>query len=85
MVSALPDLDNITVRVADIAANLPGLRDRLCNEFGSPAFPKFVTRLNVGNTDIHKAVDVIGIGGGECPRRLVGGRSALTLTMPRPW
>src|SRR3954447_1174336 len=36
---ALPDLDNVTVRIADVAARLAILRDRLGDELGSSAFP----------------------------------------------
>ena len=38
-VGALSNLDDITVRIADVAADLAVLGDRLSNEFGSPAFP----------------------------------------------
>ena len=38
-VGALSDLDNITVRIADVAADLAVLGDRLCDELGSSAFP----------------------------------------------
>jgi hypothetical protein len=37
--SALPDLDHITIRIADIAPYLAILGDRLRDEFGSPTFP----------------------------------------------
>jgi hypothetical protein len=37
--SALPDLDNITVRIADVAANLAVLGYRLRDELGSSTFP----------------------------------------------
>src|SRR5579863_1331364 len=38
-VSALSDLNNVAVRIADIAADLAVLRNRLRDELGSPAFP----------------------------------------------
>jgi hypothetical protein len=38
-VCALSDLDNISVRIADIAARLPVLGDRLCDELRSSTFP----------------------------------------------
>ncbi len=38
-VGALPDLDNITVRIADVAANLAVLGDRRGDELGSSTFP----------------------------------------------
>ncbi len=36
---ALSDLDNITVRIADVAARLAVFGDRLGDELGSSAFP----------------------------------------------
>ncbi len=36
---ALPDLDNITVRIADVAAHLAVLGHRLRDELGSSTFP----------------------------------------------
>src|ERR1700681_197399 len=39
-VGALSDLDNITVRIADVAANLTVLGYRRRNELGSPTFPQ---------------------------------------------
>jgi len=38
-IGALSDLDNITVRIADVAANLAVLRDRLRDELRSSTFP----------------------------------------------
>ena len=38
-VGALSDLDNVTVRIAHVAADLAVLGDRLRDELGSPAFP----------------------------------------------
>ena len=38
-VGALSDLDNITVRIADVAAYLAVLGDRLRDELGSSTFP----------------------------------------------
>jgi hypothetical protein len=38
-VGALSDLDDISVRIADVAANLSVLGDRLCDELRSPTFP----------------------------------------------
>ena len=38
-IGALSDLDNITVRIADVAANLAILGDRFRDEFGSSALP----------------------------------------------
>ncbi len=38
-VGALSDLDNVTVRIADVAANLARLLLRLRDELGSSTFP----------------------------------------------
>ena len=38
-IGALPDLDNVTVRITDVAANLAVLGDRLRDELGSSTFP----------------------------------------------
>ena len=38
-VGALSDLDDIAVRIADVAADLAVLGDRLRDELGSPTFP----------------------------------------------
>src|SRR5580700_2080469 len=74
--SALSDLDYVTVRIADVAANLAVLGNRLRDEFGSSTFPQFIARLNIRNAEIHKAVDVIRVGDAERYRRLIGGRPA---------
>src|SRR5580698_2874507 len=73
---ALADLDNIAVRIADVAANLAVLGYRLRNELGSSTFPQFIARLDIRNADIHKAVDLIRVGDAERHRRLVGGGPA---------
>src|ERR1700720_2445872 len=73
---ALSDLDNITVRIADVAANLAVLGNRLREKLGSPTFPQFKARLNIRNAEIHKAVDVIRVGDAERYRRLIRGRPA---------
>src|SRR5579863_9172605 len=73
---ALPDLDNVTVRIAYVAAYLAVLGDRRCEELGSAAFPQFVAGLNIRDAEIHKAVDVIRVGGAERYRRLVRSRPA---------
>src|SRR6478752_5607287 len=75
-VGALSDLDNISVRIADVAARLAVLGDRLRDELRSSAFPQFITRLNIRNAEIHKAVDVIRVGDAERYRRLIRGWSA---------
>src|ERR1700728_1107267 len=38
-ICALSDLDDISVRIADVAANLAVLRDRLCDELRAPTSP----------------------------------------------
>jgi hypothetical protein len=38
-VGALSDLDDISVRIADVAANLAVLGDRLCDELRTATFP----------------------------------------------
>src|SRR5579862_4089238 len=73
---ALSDLDNVTVRIADVAANLAVLGNRRREDLGSPAFPQFVARLDIRNAEIHKAVDVIRVGHAERYRGLVRGRPA---------
>src|SRR6202162_3540924 len=75
-VGALSDLDNVSVRIADVAANLAVLGNRFREELGSSTFPQFVARLNIRNAEIHKAVDVIRVGDAERYRRLIGGRPA---------
>src|ERR1700733_2691878 len=75
-VGALPDLDNVTVRIADVAANLAVLGYGLCDELGSSTFPQFIARLNIRNAEIHKTVDVIRVGDAESYRRLIRGRPA---------
>src|SRR3984893_14458496 len=73
---ALSDLDDVTVRIADVAANLAVLGYRRCEELGSSAFPQFVARLDIRNAEIHKAVDVIRVGNAERYRGLVRSRPA---------
>src|ERR1700735_2166282 len=74
--SALSDLDNIAVRIADVAADLAVLGDRLRDELRSATFPQFIARLNIRNAEIHKAVDVIRVGDAERYRWLIWGRPA---------
>src|SRR5690349_4255338 len=73
---ALSDLDNVTVRIADVAARLAVLVLRLRDELGTSTLPQFIARLNIRNAEIHKAVDVIRVGHAERYRRLVRGRPA---------
>src|ERR1700691_3272772 len=75
-IGALSDTDNISVRISDVAANLAVLGNRLCDELGPSTPPQFIARLNVGNADVQKAVDVIRVGDAERDRRFIRGRSA---------
>src|ERR1700724_2096409 len=75
-VCALPDLDNISVRIADVAARLAVLGDRLRDELRSSTFPQFIARLNIRNAEIHKTVDVIRVRDAQRYRRLIRGRPA---------
>jgi hypothetical protein len=54
---ALADFDQVTIRIAKVAAGLavlfPWLRDKL----SSSTSPQFIGRLNVRDADIHKAAD----------------------------
>src|ERR1700741_3329193 len=72
---ALSNLDDITVRIADVAANLAVLGYRLRDELGSSTFPQFIARLNIRDAEIHKAVDVIRVGDTERYCRLIRRRS----------
>src|SRR6202041_2638857 len=60
---ALPNFYNIAIRIANVAARLAVLGLRLRDELGSSTSPKFVTRLNVCNADIHKATNRIRVSG----------------------
>src|SRR5580700_10580543 len=76
-VCALSDLDNVSVWIADVAANLTVLGNWLRDELSSSTFPLFIAGLNIRNADIHKAADLIRVGGdAERYRRLVRGGPA---------
>src|SRR5208282_1215109 len=75
-IGALSDLDNISVRISDVAANLAVLGNGLCDELGPSTLPQFIARLNVRHADVQKAVDVIRVGDAERYRRLIRGRAA---------
>src|SRR6202453_3879061 len=64
-IGALSDLDNITVGIADVAANLAVLGYWLRDELSSSSFPQFIARVDIRNADIHKAVDLIRVGNAE--------------------
>src|SRR5436305_9834282 len=61
-IGALPDLDDVTVGIADVAAYLAVVGYGLRDEFRSPTFPQLVARLNIRNAVIHAAVDLIVVG-----------------------
>src|SRR5580698_1763010 len=71
-VLALPHLNNVAVRIADIAARFAILHDRLCDELRASALPFLVASLDVRHAEIHEAIDVIRIGRAKHHRRLVG-------------
>jgi hypothetical protein len=75
-IGALPDLDNIAIRITHVATDLAVFGDRRSDKLGPPAAPQFVASLNIRNTDVHKAVDPVGVGGAQRYRRFVGRRSA---------
>jgi hypothetical protein len=56
-VLALPNFYNVAIGIANVAARLAVLGLRLRDELGSSTSPKFITRLNICNADIHKAAD----------------------------
>ena len=60
---ALPNFYNIPIGVAYVAARLAVLGLWLRDKLGSSTSPKFITRLNICNADIHKAADFIWISG----------------------
>src|SRR5271169_2570790 len=70
-VCALSDLDNISVRIADVAARLAVLGDRLRDELRSSTLPQVIAGLNIRDAEIHKAVDVIRVGDAERYRRFI--------------
>src|SRR5580658_2398248 len=76
LIGALSDFDDVTVRIADVAAYLAVLGNRRRDELGAATLPQFVTHLNIRNAEIHKAVDVIWVGDAERYRRLVRCRAA---------
>src|SRR5579872_3277651 len=73
---ALADLDDVAIRIADVAANLAVLGDRRSEELSSPAFPQLIASLNIRDAEIHEAGDVIRVRDTERHRRLVRRRAA---------
>ena len=54
---ALPNFYDVAIGIANVAARLAVLGLGLRDELGSSTSPKFVTRLNIYNADIHEAAD----------------------------
>ena len=75
-IGALSDFDDVTIRITDVAARLAVLGDRLSDKLRASAFPQFIAGLNIRNSEIHEAVDVIRVGDAERHRWLIRGRPA---------
>src|ERR1700722_4400692 len=76
-ISALSYFDDVSVGIADVAANLSVLSKRLSEELRTPTFPQLVARLNIRHADVHKATDLVRVGGdAQRYRRLVRGGTA---------
>src|SRR5919198_5585670 len=72
----LADLDQVPVGVADVAANLGSAVGRRRQELGTASAPLLVHRLDIGNPNVEKAANAVGISRGfERHRRLVVGWS----------
>src|SRR4051812_11958214 len=73
----LPNLNNVTVRIANVAARLTIFWLWLRDELRSPTSPKCIALLNIGDANVHEAAEVIGISRyAKRDRRLVGRRPA---------
>ena len=76
LASGLPNLDKITVGIADIAPDLVLVLLRRCQELSTPVAPFGVDRLNVCDPDIEEAADPVEIAWRlEGNSRLVVGRA----------
>src|SRR5262245_60971668 len=74
---ALSNFYNVAVGIANVAARLAVFGLWLGDELSPPATPQVVARPNIGDADVHEAVDKIGIGrDAEYHRRFVGRRTA---------
>ena len=60
--SSLPDLDQVPIWVAHVAANLGSVGLRLGEENPTLTSPLFVTRAYIRDTDIHVATDFVRVG-----------------------
>jgi hypothetical protein len=70
-------LDQVAVRIADVAADLSRVLFRRCQEFGTSRAPLRVHGFDVGHADVEEATDPIGVGRRlERDTRLVVGGSA---------
>src|SRR3954447_25098265 len=73
---ALSHLDNVTVWIANVAARLAVLRDRLGNELSSPTLPQLVACMNIRNANVHKPIYLIRVRDAEGHCRLIRRRPA---------
>jgi hypothetical protein len=72
----LPDFDQMTVGVADVAAGLVLVLFGWCQELRAPGAPFGVYSLDVFDADVEEAADPVGIAWRlQRHRRLVVGRS----------
>src|SRR4051794_13529876 len=62
---ALSNLDNVPVGIADVAPPLAVLIKRLRDELGSSTSPQLVASLNIRDSEIHEAAEVIRVGDAE--------------------
>src|SRR5882762_3271140 len=60
---ALPDFDEVAVRVAEVAAGFLPAVDWGCEEVGATLAPGLVGGLDVCDADVQEAADAIGIAG----------------------
>src|SRR5579863_3054073 len=73
---ALANFYNVAIGIANVAARFTVFVLWLRDEFCSPTSPQLIARLNIGDADIHEAVDQIGIGrDAQRYSRLVGSRT----------
>jgi hypothetical protein len=72
----LPDLDQMPIGVADVAADSSSRSIGGCEELRAAATPLFIQRLHVGHAEVEERACPIGARWGlEDDRRLVGGRT----------
>src|SRR5438105_2728413 len=60
----LPDLDEVPVRIADVAADLRSAVLRRGQELGPAGAPLLVDLLDVGHADVQEAAHAIGVARG---------------------